>query len=392
MRTALAIVMLTFTLGLVSRPLHGQTRAKETSALYEIQMINRETGWAMTDPRYVSVCGRESCLLRTTDGGTVWRDVTPLKSPGQKVRLWKFTALSALIAWVIPTREAGSSGQIFRTTDGGSTWRSATIPQPPGTGVGVEYGASLISFINPREGWLIVPTWASMGSEEDEIYHSTDGGDTWVNVASATRENHSSGFPMVGKSGMAFLNSTTGWVTALDFRSPDQSHLYVTHDGGRKWRAESLPLPPQLGPHWGIHPRSVKPFGPRDAILRVDYSLLNDSGEITGMVIVFYATIDSGATWTYTVPVRRVNDDYYPSSFADMNHGWLMDGFDLHATSDGGRQWMTIQTSQLPVDVSQLNFVSPQVGWAIRQRFPYLRKTLDGGRTWAPVPYTIVGQ
>src|SRR5712664_4191183 len=130
MRTALAIVMLTFTLGLVSRPTHGQTRAEYTDALNEIQMINRETGWTMTDPRYVSVCGRESCLLRTTDGGTAWRDVTPLKSPGQKVRLWKFTALSALIAWVIPTREAGSSGQIFRTTDGGSTWRSATIPQP----------------------------------------------------------------------------------------------------------------------------------------------------------------------------------------------------------------------------------------------------------------------
>jgi photosystem II stability/assembly factor-like uncharacterized protein len=229
-----------------------------------------------------------------------------------------------------------------------------------------------------------------MGSEEDEIYHSTDGGDTWVNVASATRENHSSGFPMVGKSGMAFLNSTTGWVTALDFRSPDQSHLYVTHDGGRKWRAESLPLPPQLGPHWGIHPRSVKPFAPRDAILRVDYSLFNDSGEIMGMVIVFYATIDSGTTWTYTVPVRRINDDYYPSSFADMNHGWLMNGFDLHVTSDGGRRWMTIQPSQLPVDVTQLDFVSPQVGWAIRQRSPYLRKTLDGGRTWSPVTYTVL--
>src|SRR3989442_6467918 len=366
MRTALAIVVLTFTLGLVSPLIQGQTREGDTSTvLDEIHMIDRLNGWAMTHRRHVSVCGRESCLLRTTDGGSRWRDVTPISSSGQKVRVSRISALSSLIAWVLPVAELDSSAQILSTADGGRTWRSAAIPPPAGlTGV----SASSISFINPREGWLSVFMVAYMGHEEDEIYRSTDGGETWTKVASATSGDDSSSLPLDGsKTAITFLNHTTGSLTVGYFSSPKQAHLYVTHDGGRKWRAENLPLPPQLGLHWGVHPRSVKPFAPRDAILRMDYSLFNDSGEITGMVIVFYAAIDSGTTLNYSVPVRRANDDYYPSSFADMNHGWLMNGFDLHATSDGGRRWMTIQTSQLPVDVSQLTFVSPQVGWALKQ-------------------------
>jgi len=142
MRAALAIAMatLTLTLGVASRPINGQMRADDPPALETIRMVDRQTGWAVT--RYVGA------LLRTTDGGTRWRDVTPLISSGSKIRVFEIAVLSPLIAWVSGAGPSDSmTTEIFRTFDGGRTWRrSAPIPAPE---------VSSISFINPREGWLI---------------------------------------------------------------------------------------------------------------------------------------------------------------------------------------------------------------------------------------------
>ncbi len=65
-----------------------------------------------------------------------------------------------------------------------------------------------------------------------------------------------------------------------------------------------------------------------------------------------------------------------------MNHGWVSDGDVLYATSDGGRRWTTIRPGYPFVNVAQIDFISPQVGWAAGEPgFPRLLKTEDGGRT-----------
>ena len=313
-RAALVIAMATLTLGLASRPIHGQIPAGDAPALKTIHMIDAQTGWGLT----------ESVLLRSTDGGIHWRDVTPLSSSGHNIYVFKITVHSSGIAWVIPSSPSGPPPtEIFRTIDGGRTWRSVTIPAPAVTS---------ISFINPREGWLLASFGAAMMKEDWEIYRSTDGGETWIKTASATQDS--------GKTAITFLNPTTGWLMGPAVPL-NWINLLVTHDGGRTWRHQNLPLPPHVTLHWEARPRPLQPFTAQDGILRIDYSLINDSGEKMGMVVVFYTTHDAGATWTYTVPIRRVSD-FYPSSFADMNHGWLMDGYELYVTSDGGRRWTTI--------------------------------------------------
>jgi photosystem II stability/assembly factor-like uncharacterized protein len=383
MRTALAIIMLTFFLGLVSRPIPGQMRAGDTSALDDIHMIDRHTGWAITSRSHVGVCGRESCLLRTTDGGSQWRDVTPTSSSGQRFRVSRISALSSLIAWVLPVAEFDSNAQILSTADGGRTWKSAAIPPPAGfTGV----RASSISFINHREGWLIVFLDAYSGHEEDEIYHSSDGGETWTKVASATREDDSSGLPITGdKDAITFLNPTTGWITGGTIEA-DWLYVYVTHDGARTWQQQVMPLPKGLTPHWNAFPKPPKFFMAREGILPVYYSLRNSSSQ--SMIVGFYVTHDSGTTWTYTTP-GPVGASEVAHGAADMNHLWVMQGNVVYATTDGGRQWTTIPRNPLFASVIQMDFISPQVGWALRYEFPFLLRTLDGGRTWAPITYAV---
>ncbi|MGH2425550.1 MAG: WD40/YVTN/BNR-like repeat-containing protein [bacterium] len=345
-------------------------------------------------------------MLRTTSGGTQWKDVTPVGSSRQRIDVHYFYAFNSHIAWVAGTSR-GATAQIFRTVDGGRTWKAITNP-----------GVKSISFITSRDGWFLVSLGAATGSEGVDIYRSTDGGEIWGKVASAMPGSPDSGLPFGGnKSSITFLNPTTGWITGVVV-TPDWVYLYVTRDGGRTWRRQNLPLPsqpqqdqplpPQVIPHWDAWPWPPKFFTPRDGIMRVDYHHFlfdNATGDTRdGQLSVFYITHDSGTTWTYTTPVsiRHPEPRRQPSSFADMNHGWVKEGGVLHMTSDGGRRWTTIRPGPLFADVIQLNFVSPKVGWAVRNTDPYsggskqispfLLKTVDGGRTWSPVTYTILRQ
>ncbi len=373
MRRALAFVLATLILGLASQPITGQLREENNPALKALRMIDGQTGWATT-----LTGGR---LLRSTDGGTNWSDVTPLNPSGQKV--WvsaTITAISSLVAWVIAAgSNTPTTTEIFRTVDGGLAWRSATIRAPD---------VISISFINSREGWLLAFLTAAAGSEAVEIYHSTDGGETWISVGPV------SGLPFGGdKTAITFLNSTTGWITGATLQY-DALYLYVTHDSGRTWRKQDLPIPSELTSHWRSLQQPPKPrfFTARNGILSTFYEIYAgpyDSLRPTGdTFIAIYATHDGGTTWTYS-SVKRVNG-FYLCSFADMNHGWLTNRSDLYATSDGGRRWTTIHPNHLPADVVQLDFISPAVGWARGQKS--LHKTLDGGLTWAPLPYRILRQ
>jgi len=401
MRGAMTGVITILTLCLVYGPGLAQTGGKsptpcimfrgacDVPALESVHMVDAQTGWALT-------YGGADALLRTTDGGTHWTDVTPVGSTGKKVDPWRITALSSLSVWVMPSGPVGSTTtEVLRTVDGGRTWGSAAIKAPL---------VESVFFINPREGWLTAFLGAAMGRQDVEIYRSTDGGESWIKVAET---GTASELPLYGsKDNITFLNATTGWIVVSGIQG---SLLYVTHDGGRTWREQTLPLlpspegqqnpplPPEVKSRWVASPWQPKFFTARDGIMRADYThyLLNESTgdqQITAAVYVYYATYDGGTTWAYTtpVPIRHTDDRRQSSgSFADMNHGWVRVGDLLYVTTDGGRGWTSIRPSSNFVDVKQIDFISPQVGWAVSKISPYLLKTQDGGRTWMPVNYAI---
>lgn len=375
MRVVLAIAIATFTFGLISRPMLAQG-SNNVPALESIHMINSLIGWAVTNEQDAKSGSPSNALVRSTDGGVQWRDVTPPFGPQQRVFYLHATnvaMLTSLFAWVGP----------FRTVNGGRTWRN--VPTP-----GV---IRSIHFINARDGWLLSFQGAHSASVETGVYRSTDGGETWAKVASSRNgATGDSDLPDVvgGDPHITFLNATTGWITRSDpVLLPEWSYLYVTHDGGRIWRRQKLPVPPQLTTSWvGIKP--PKFFTAQDGILPVFYAGLDpQSHRAISPSVVLYVTHDGGTTWRYTTPISV--REWGPLSFTDINHGWLGDRNILYTTIDGGRQWTSIRPD-LFTDVRQLDFISPRVGWAVRQTFPFLLKTLDGGRMWTPVTYTIIRQ
>jgi photosystem II stability/assembly factor-like uncharacterized protein len=358
----------------------------DTLHMETIHMVDAQSGWATLV---------ESAVLRTTDGGTQWRDVSPLGKSGQRIRVWRFTALSALIAWVATPPTGDPSTEILRTTDGGRTWRSV---------VGPAWAVRSFSFINPHEGWFIDQgEWVWPHGSSQGIAHSTDGGETWTGV---TGFSSSSSF----RDWIVFLNSTTGWMTEqslIDHRLL----LFVTHDGGRSWQRQEIPFPGVLTPPYEqISAQPPKFLTATDGFLPVFYSVRNDSGQET-KIVAFYATHNGGITWKPVTPVTVSPPWTLPNyAVADMNHAWLTTGGVLEATSDGGRHWAQLPRNPLfaiprnhtnpsmSPPVTQLDFISPDVGWAVRYASdfpasptpPFLLKTLDGGRTWSPVNYTVL--
>jgi len=98
MRAVLVTVIMTLTLVPGYWPVLASARV-EAPALDSIHMVDALAGWAVTVTREPSV----NELLRTTDGGLQWTDVTPPDSSRQKIRVGHLAVLNSLIAWVEST-------------------------------------------------------------------------------------------------------------------------------------------------------------------------------------------------------------------------------------------------------------------------------------------------
>jgi photosystem II stability/assembly factor-like uncharacterized protein len=166
-----------------------------------VAFVDSTNGWIVGGNFYIG-----GWILRTTDGGATWNEITPYPMP----RLFDVTFLNADTGFVVSGGGTTSDiGAIYKTTDGGDTWTQKFQHMN---------GLESICFINESMGWaggyhLIVKTTDSGESWEvinekislnslffvDEeygwtctvmgyVYHTTDSGITWERQYTGTRE------------------------------------------------------------------------------------------------------------------------------------------------------------------------------------------------------------
>jgi photosystem II stability/assembly factor-like uncharacterized protein len=221
------------------------------------------------------------------------------------------------------------------------------------------------------------------------VFRTSDGGKTWSNVASAlpasTDTPPPGHLPFGGqKSGIHFLNVSTGWVTGTVVVN-DLAWLYVSHDGGSTWYQQSLALPTGV-PSAQLSLISPTFFSPTDGLLPVIFS---DGVTGRGIATDVYVTRDGGTSWKNTMPLAAV---FSTIDFVDMLHGWATDGTVLYNTSDGGQHWAKLSPGANFRQITSLSFVSSTTGWAIGKQSntsSFLLKTTDGGKTWTPISISI---
>ncbi len=350
-----------------STPLPSPTPAPSpTSApgrkitLTSIHMTNATTGWAQ------GPAVKAWRIWRTTDGGLHWQDVTPPSAPTAAREMATYY-LNASVAWVV----AQDGTAIFRTTNGGQTWQKTPLHE--------RYLGGQLTFINQQDGWLLISQGFAAGSEGVDLLRTTDGGASWTRVSTTGAQHNTAGtIPFSGqKTGISFLNANTGWMTGTE-PAPNFSWLYVTHDGGVTWQHQTLPLPPSSGEaqHVLMPPTF---FNAQDGVLPDQF----------GAAIDVYVTHNGGATWQATPQIPTTASNII--DFIDAGHGWATNGTTLLATSDGAQHWTRLPASHVFHDVTSLDFVSSDIGWAISQPTsgsPALLETTNGGRTWSIITPT----
>ena len=351
-------------------------------SLTTVHMNNARVGWAVDTS--------DGAILRTTDGGMQWHDVTPnsqllpFRSPNLLANY-----LSPNVAWVAVTHAYTWTTSLAYTGDGGKVW--STVPLPRHV---MDSDIRQILFDGPRDGWVFAASDGDAGSQAVEIFHSTDGGRHWMSMSYADPWQASPGsLPFGGgKDGIAFYTARDGFATAYTYAEYPVAHglLYVTHDAGRTWQRLDSPLPVPYRQNFGLA-GPPQFFTGWDGVLPVDQ--VRDYGKVGSPAERFFlVTHDGGETWDLTAPLDYDAGGPREWDFLNARYGWALTEppvkgnttappARLARTQDGGAHWTMFVPNPGLQDISMLNFVTARIGFAVNSR-GMLLKTTDGGDTW----------
>lgn len=332
-------------------------------------MVDGRIGWGL-------FAGR---ILRTSDGGATWVDVTPTGMTAVKGSTdAAFIGPEDALVETASLQGASPSNELAKSSNGGASWTFVHLPVSAPDGL-------QLSFANPSDGWALAHVGIGAGHDSVVLLSTSNGGTTWHRIL-ATSPTGRGGLPDSGvKVGLTFQSATTGWISG--YSNVGGPYLYVTHDGGTSWAAQTLALPSQLSALSGGGNLVVLPpvgFGSTNAVLPV---CAGNSGH--GALVDFYVTHNGGIRWSGTsvlslpgVPLcARVQ-----WSFANPVYGWVSAGASLYTTSDGGMHWARSPLAGASISaIQEVDFVSPTTGWLLAtstNQGSLLFRTNDGGRTW----------
>jgi photosystem II stability/assembly factor-like uncharacterized protein len=331
-----------------------------------MHMISASTGWADGSGT--------NRILRTTDGGSHWDDVTP---HGVQRGAWTTFFLDANTAWLASSLQPGSgsldfSVKVYRTADGGGSWQDLGA-------VAADHGwPAAMDFVDHTHGWLFMNLGFAAGSQGVALYGTADGGTTWTKLSEADTSGNPGHLPLsCTKGAPVLLNSATGWVPGT-CGAGGGPYLFVTHDGGRTWNDAGIPLPAGFSGSCMCGISSLRFSDSRNGVFVLD--LYGTDGAQHDFL---YATHDAGASWQ---PGPMLPPNAFTADFINATIGWTLDAKKntVLQTGDRGQHWSTLGTIPSTHVVMDLQFVNPTIGWAVggASAGDTLIKTSDGGRTW----------
>jgi photosystem II stability/assembly factor-like uncharacterized protein len=320
------------------------TRAPAAAnVLQEFVPVSATTWWAVLNSNVTPT----SLLVRTSDSGRLWHDVSPPVDVGSAY------FLSSDMAWV----ETGAVSPpprvpIYRTVDGGASWQK--LGSVPNT-------CDQLDFVDVHHGWCI-SIGGALGSSFVKLFRTTDGGYTWTlvsetglpGVAPSTPDS----LPFGCDKSITFTSPTVGWASS--YCNGGSAFLYTTEDAGSRWYPLStVPLPPG----------APAPEGEGLGAPAVDWPDLAVALSIGGPpgATAIATSSDGGASWhAQLVPGPP---KLWSVDLIDPTSWRLTDGTLLMATDDAGQHWRTWKP---PVTMKgtlgtalTLRLLSRDLGWAI---------------------------
>ena len=326
------------------------------------------------------ICTLQSVFFACVSASRTPHDQSPSISP-ESTRISEVGKLPVTDAWysaqIVNENDVflATPKGLWRSFNGGRTWEEVYESR--------EYGGTITKtyFLNSSIGWM---------ETHSGWFKSEDGGHTW----------ESFGNPLSSSGRLRdikFINRETGWIAGATLRAPSEKELgpggapniprylyddvtrkvfvptvYRTDDGGKTWRAQTLPS--GLG--------SIE----RISFIDSNYGIALGNHEVM-------LTRDGGIRWTGVKDPRtcRSKDEEEPYegrpvsvSILDSSFAWIaFDDGRMHRTTNGGLTWIELQPCQQnrPL-VAHFSSQDHGIGLA-NDRFLY--ETIDGGKQWIKI-------
>ena len=359
----------TATLPAAATPTEGVPTA-EPITLTALQMEDAQHGWG------IESAGR---VVKTTDGGGLWWDVTPLQGKFERHSLF---ALNPQTAWVAPA-QLDLRKIVWRTQDGGQTWEPS---QPLSLGSD-KYSPLSLQFPDARHGWLLVLAEQENQNRQVLLFRSENGGVDWAPVE--LNQGALQSYLPPTMTNMAFFDGQTGWLGGWWGKDDPARWLTVTtSNGGAQWGTEPLQLPVQKGTQCDGH--SIPEMAPGSLAVEMTCTIAKDPKYLFHRA--FYLSTSGEPAWhSWVIP-----GDLLGVSFLNAKQGWMLVSTDqpqlnqVMSTQDGGGSWR--QVSVVAWKQAQFDFVDAKTGWAIVGNgfATALVRTENGGQVWVQVRPALV--
>jgi photosystem II stability/assembly factor-like uncharacterized protein len=346
----------------------------ESVVVSEIHMIDASNGWAIGGPTSLD----QTHVLRTSDGGLTWDDVTPPEPLAAERRPARAFFLDSGLAWVTLERPSSLNPPLalamWHTQDRGDSWTQSP-PLPPQLTDAVP--PSSLQFVDPDFGWMVV------GDAHPSLLTTENAGFDWSPVEFKRQSSPKIMTLCDRDARVVFLDRTNGWLLRR-CDDPSLPELYRPASVDTVWNHiwSEIPLPPpqaQLTPdHPSVSCQDEAPILFSPGIGTLAFTCHDDAGWKGGLL---YRTQDDGQSWEiFPYPGGSLQ-------FLDENIGWAL-GRDIYKTADGGEAWTKVKTVNWD---GQFSFVDEQNGWAVARSGDEISlvRTEDGGRTWKEVRPTV---
>lgn len=271
-------------------------------------------------------------ILRTTNGGATWQDLTPSNNPLLNDISWvHFADLRNGMA-------VHRNSNIIKTSNGGQTWHKVER--------GNNNGLSALHFLDSQRGWAA--GW------NGTLLKTVNGGTTWDSVSTGTRK---------GIADVHFFNTLEGLVIGQD------GMIRKTTNGGVSWQNVSSGTTSLL--------KSLVFTDPLNAFIAGDGGTL-------------LKTTNAGQSWQSLQSGRTSN--LKALHFINTDTGWAVGVWPttILKTTNGGLTWVDQNTGGgiASISLNSVFFTSAQKGWAVGiggPGNPGMIKTTNGGESWETV-------
>lgn len=188
-----------------------------------------------SEPETLYACVEQGALLKSTDDGATWRELTGYVASGD---IWYHDAHRVVISAKNPAKLYFSSGEgLYRSDDAGQTFTHLTTRHDR-----IGYPDAL--FIDPRDertlylagGATSPDQWRRTGESNSAILRSADEGATWEELRNGLPDR---------LTGNVEAMSLHRWLRTVGlFAATTSGEVYASEDRGDEWELIASGLPP----------------------------------------------------------------------------------------------------------------------------------------------------